>query len=304
MSTPAINSPVLAQPVTIIETHSDESGGMAFAMATMQGWRETQEDAFILEEMLFIRSGWGFFSVLDGHGGKTIADEAAKLLLPQIILQVEPVCHSVQESLAGLRQAFLDVDFVMRKSMKTINSGAGSTCTSVLVTPTHALLANLGDSRAMFVRNGELVFATTDHKPSDETERNRIRAAGHSVDFVGGAYRVSNTLAVSRAFGDFYLKDKPVPAPAQAVSPEPDTHAVQRQPGTVEFLILACDGVWDVLSNAEAIAIVIGSLSTHGLTAAGAQAASEALVQQSLARGSRDNISAIVVTLDPIRVAT
>lgn len=269
----------------------------------MQGRRPQQEDAFILENNVLAPSeGYGFFAVLDGHGGKFIAEESGKSLLPQIALHVDPVRECVQSTLKALRRAFIEHDAALAEKIDASNFGAGSTCASVLVTPTHILFANLGDSRAMLVRNGTLVYATEDHKPHHEAESKRICAAGGKVFF----NRVDGDLATSRAFGDFHLKMRSdLPARQQKVSPEPDTFAVPRVQGSQEFLLLACDGVWDVMSNQAAVAYVLYQLRTHGFTADGARAAAEALVQQSYEMMSMDNISAIVVVLrsdDPMSV--
>lgn len=101
--------------------------------------------------------------------------------------------------------------------------------------------------RAVFCRSGSIAFATEDHKPFHPKERERITNAGGSVMI----QRVNGSLAVSRAFGDYEYKSVPGLTPCdQLVSPEPDVHVHPRQPGD-EFLILACDGIYDVISNQE-----------------------------------------------------
>ncbi len=76
---------------------------------------------------------------------------------------------------------------------------SGSTATTVLITPTHIIFGNCGDSRGLLSREDKVFFATLDHKPSNPEESTRIRGAGGFVE----AGRVCGNLAVSRALGDF-----------------------------------------------------------------------------------------------------
>jgi serine/threonine protein phosphatase PrpC len=291
----------LARPLTAVESHDGATPGFAFGMACLQGWRAHMEDAHILHGCLFGLDGWSFFSVLDGHAGKMVAEESEKTLVPRVVLEVGSVRSSVQGIQDALRRAFIYHDLGLAQNFDVLRSRSGSTCTSVLISPTHVIFANLGDSRSMLARDGKLVFATSDHKPSNATEAKRIRAAGGTVLMD----RVDGGLAVSRAFGDFeYKMRSDLSAVEQKVSPDPDTTAVPRIPGSEEFILLACDGVWDVMSNQVAIKFVHTVLKKHNFSKEGARLASEQLIQRCLSQGSRDNISAIVVALHPEQVKT
>lgn len=149
---------------------------------------------------------------------------------------------------------------------------SGTTACCVLVTPDWMVCANSGDSRAVFARSSRAVPLSYDHKPDDEVEERRIRTAGGYV--AGG--RVEGDLAVSRGLGDFRFKDvasvlanvdlvtqvpqRPtknntaVMKPQdQKVSPVPDIILQTRDSGQDEFIIVACDGIWDVKSNQECV---------------------------------------------------
>jgi serine/threonine protein phosphatase PrpC len=169
---------------------------------------------------------------------------------------------------------------------------SGTTACIVLVTPYSLVCANAGDSRAIFSRkNANTILPSTaiplsfDHKPDDEMEERRIRAAGGYV--AGG--RVAGDLAVSRGLGDFRFKDfrtvlnntplfsdasnttslttsttideastqsfsDTFPAPGdQKVSPIPDIVVHARNHTMDEFIVIACDGIWDVQSNSDCI---------------------------------------------------
>merc|ERR1719436_690492 len=98
----------------------------------------------------------------------------------------------------------------------------GSTAAVVLLTPTSATVASVGDSRVFKCRNGKCVPLTRDHKPESPRERKRIEAAGGTVEQFGPCYRVDLCLNMSRALGDFHFKDASLPPEQQKISPTPD----------------------------------------------------------------------------------
>merc|ERR1712061_223941 len=103
-------------------------------------------------------------------------------------------------------------------------------------------------------------------------------------------------LAVSRAFGDLLLKEPekygcPGVSPGGLVTAEPEFHVVDLDPTTDRFLVLACDGVWDVLRDEDAIAVCASQ--------AGVESAAHALVRYAFAGGSGDNLTALVVAWRP-----
>jgi len=130
-----------------------------------------------------------------------------------------------------------------------------------------------------------------DHKPYLEHERERIVKAGGTVMI----QRVNGSLAVSRALGDFEYKSVPGLAPtAQLVSPEPDVYVVKRNKEDDQFLVLACDGIYDVLENEELCQLLRSRLlATDDLKAACNQ-----ILDYCLAKGSRDNMTMVLVVFD------
>lgn len=116
-----------------------------------------------------------------------------------------------------------------------------------------------GDSRAVVAGKNE-IFGTEDHKPYLEKERKRIEGAGGSVMI----QRINGSLAVSRAFGDYEYKDDPrLPADQQLVSPEPDVYIRERNLENDQFMVVACDGIYDVMTNEELAEFVKDRLSVH-----------------------------------------
>jgi protein phosphatase PTC1 len=142
--------------------------------------------------------------------------------------------------------------------------------------------ANVGDARAILCRNGKALRLSYDHKGSDENEGKRIASAGGLVL----NNRVNGVLAVTRALGDAYLKD--------LVTGHPYTTETVIQPDADEFVILACDGLWDVCSDQEAVELIRNVTD--------AQEASKILVDHALARFSTDNLSCMVIRFDSSRV--
>lgn len=119
-----------------------------------------------------------------------------------------------------------------------------------VITPTHVICANVGDSRCVVgsTTSGTTTSLTDDHKPSNPEERVRIENAG---GFVMGD-RVNGELAMSRALGDFrYKRAVLLQDHEHPVICYPDVAVHKRSGKKDEILVLACDGVWDVMSNSE-----------------------------------------------------
>jgi serine/threonine protein phosphatase PrpC len=197
-------------------------------------------------------------------------------------------------------------------------SASGTTATAVLVTPDFFVCANAGDSRAVaLLRDGIVEQLSRDHKPLLEEETRRIEQAGGSVTLG----RVDGELAVSRGLGDFEFKnnyagetnqkpatgsddDTPITndessrqqkrdlAQRLKVSPFPEVITAPRDPGSDRILVVACDGIWDVVSNDDCLDF-IDTLFQEGETDMGLIC--EEVVDFCLEKGSRDNMTIIVV---------
>lgn len=149
----------------------------------------------------------------------------------------------------AIRQGFLDLDEKLRR-MPEFDRGedkSGSTAVACLITPASVYLINCGDSRAILISDNQVVLGTYDHKPINPNERERIQNAGGSVMI----QRVNGSLAVSRALGDYEYKCVEGRGPCeQLVSPEPEIYSRERCEKD-EYVVLACDGIWDVMTNDE-----------------------------------------------------
>ena len=124
----------------------------------------------------------------------------------------------------------------------------------------------------------------SDHKPDDPAERERILEAGGRISksCMGDVLRVENHLAMTRVLGDFSIDKQIVPAMADIVQYPRNSLA--------SFIILACDGIWDVMSNVEVALFVAHRASTHKL-----EDISSLLLDECLRRNSTDNMSVYIV---------
>ena len=167
-------------------------------------------------------TGFSFFGVFDGHGGKYISDCAARDLLKKVMATDEwkSGARDVETITAALRSGFIQLDEELKASEEVVarDDHSGSTAVTALVTPTHIFVANCGDSRSIMVSDGAAIEMSHDHKPYLEKETKRIEEAGGTV----AMKRVNGDLAVSRALGDFvYKRSAQLPPEKQQVSCEP-----------------------------------------------------------------------------------
>ena len=204
------------------------------------------------------------------------------------LVREEPVDEGevyLPEEIADRRKAEQNLP---ESEVKRIHLGDGRVLVPVLY------VANAGDCRAVLSRSGRAIDLSEDHKPSSAEEKARIEEAGGWVH--NG--RLHGVLGVARAFGDAehkHLKEKSwgKEFKADPLTADPDVHVEAVGPRD-EFLVLACDGLWDVMSSQQAVNYVRRCLRrSHDL-----QEAAEGLVSKAIARNSADNVSVIVVAFN------
>lgn len=254
-----------------------------------------------------------FFGVYDGHGGAQVADycrdrmhlalaEEIELLKEGLIIgSTKDDCQDLWRK--AFTSCFLKVDDEVGGKVNrepVAPETVGSTAVVAIVCSSHIIVSNCGDSRAVLCRGKEPLALSVDHKPNRDDEYARIEAAGGKVIQWNG-HRVFGVLAMSRSIGDRYLKPW--------IIPEPEVMFLPRAKDD-ECLILASDGLWDVMTNEEACDLArrrillwhkkngseLSSLRGEGIDPA-AQAAAEYLSNRALQKGSKDNITVIVVDL-------
>ncbi|OCT81616.1 protein phosphatase 1G [Xenopus laevis] len=132
-------------------------------------------------------------------------------------------------------------------------SDSGTTAVVALIRGQQLIVANAGDSRCVVSEGGKAVDMSYDHKPEDELELSRIKNAGGKVTMDG---RVNGGLNLSRAIGDhFYKRNKNLPPEEQMISALPDVKVLTLGEEH-EFMVIACDGIWNVMSSQEVVDFV------------------------------------------------
>ncbi|CAH0489210.1 unnamed protein product [Peronospora farinosa] len=180
----------------------------------------------------------------------------------------------------SLKNGFLRTDQEYLQIASRKNSEDGTTAVVVLTQGDEMFVAHAGDSRAVLVHCcGKVSVLTSDHKPNRPDERRRIQELGGSVIF-WGVWRVEGILAVSRAIGDRMLKP--------FVVAEPEVKKFTRTEAD-RYVVLASDGVWDTVSNDDVAQLVLKYEDP--------QAAAQRIMEEAYARGSMDNICAMVIDL-------
>ncbi|GFP87807.1 probable protein phosphatase 2c 25 [Phtheirospermum japonicum] len=201
-----------------------------------------------------------FFGVFDGHGGAEAAEFAAKHLEKNVMNEVlsKASDKKIEEAVT---EGYLATDSEFLKK----DTKGGTCCVTALIHKGDLVVSNVGDCRAVMSLGGVAETLTADHRPSLLYERKRIQNLGGYLDCSHGVWRVHGSLAVSRAIGDGHLKEWVIAKPETKVG------------------------------NQEAVNIV--RPLCVGVDKPEASFACKKLVDLSLIRGSRDDISIIVVQL-------
>lgn len=239
----------LSEPVTTKKSACCRNSNYRVGSSCMQGWRTKMEDCHMHILSLPDDPGTAFFAVYDGHGGAAMAQYAGKHLHEYITKRRE---YKEGNIVQAIQQAFLELDAVMQCDEILKNEQAGTTVIAILIKNNTIYSANAGDSRAVASIKGHAVPLSRDHKPTLKDERNRIMAAGGRVEF----NRVNGQLALSRALGDFMFKQNRQKLPEeQIVTAFPEVQQFELTEDW-EFVILACDGIWDVMTSSEVVSFV------------------------------------------------
>ncbi|EEB08727.1 protein phosphatase 2C Ptc3 [Schizosaccharomyces japonicus yFS275] len=248
----------LSEPVT--DKHSLEGGNehVVFGISSMQGWRISMEDAHSVALHMknkTVEEAIDFFAVYDGHGGDKVANWCGEHL-PKLLEQSEDFQKGDFE--AALKQTFVEADKTILEDERFHTDPSGCTATVILRVGRKLYCANAGDSRTVLGARGVAKPLSVDHKPSNDEEKARICAAGGRVDFG----RVNGNLALSRAIGDFEFKSSDLPPEKQIVTAVPDV-VCHELTDDDEFVILACDGIWDCKTSQQVVEFVRRGITAH-----------------------------------------
>ncbi|KAK3018631.1 hypothetical protein RJ639_003500 [Escallonia herrerae] len=292
-----------------------------FGVVSLCGRRRDMEDAVAVHPSFCSVVDDGstaklhYFGVYDGHGCSHVATKCKDRLHDIVKEELEITAGRLTDWKKSMERSFSRLETEVTACSEDVlgascrcelqapeSDAVGSTAVVSVVTPDKIIVANCGDSRAVLCRNGAAVPLSTDHKPDRPDELDRIETAGGRVIF-WDVPRVLGMLAMSRAIGDNYLKPY--------VSCEPEVTITDRSDED-ECLILASDGLWDVVSNKTACDVarmclkgkVPSATSSLGSDNAGFENSDKAcadasmlLTKLALARRSSDNVSVVVIDL-------
>ncbi len=299
----------------------------------IQGRRRVIEDFHTVH----LEQDHQFFGIFDGHSGNLASKYAASELYKQFVKRLGDIDDDIKSGVDWKKR----VEDEMNESFETLHNGvldviqsyptggvmtkSGTTATALFVTNHAVIVASVGDSRAVLSvgtsfdisNQASSIQLTFDHVAADKNERKRIEERGGFLALRGGVLRVNGTLVLSRSIGDAHL--------AKFLSRTPNVVAMTKQEvkdkckssrkvnqiiqnNDIEmpcFIILASDGLWDVINNQESVDLVeqviqkYDSIHERGWEEHGGafQEAAEVLTQEAYVRGSTDNIGVCVVAI-------
>ncbi|KAH3679611.1 hypothetical protein WICMUC_000843 [Wickerhamomyces mucosus] len=277
------------------------SYSVGVAESTNNKYRPTMEDVHTYVENFVERLDWGYFAIFDGHAGKQAAKWCGQHL--HSIVEKKLIEKENEDVRNILNESFLEAD---EEIVKNVKGSSGCTAAVAIIRwelpdqensksqdkkdkdqPSSGVsldghkrmlyTANVGDSRIVLFRNGKAIRLTYDHKASDKNETLRIEQSGGIVM----KSRVNGMLAVTRSLGDQFFKE--------LVIGNPYTTSVELDRKSDAFLIIACDGLWDVISDQQACELIKNIKD--------ANVAAKVLVKHALSKLTTDNVTVMVILL-------
>ncbi|KAG8375098.1 hypothetical protein BUALT_Bualt10G0065000 [Buddleja alternifolia] len=272
--------------------------GLVYGHVSMIGRRRVMEDAVTVAPPGWLAGEYYFFAAYDGHGGAKVVETCGERLHKYLGKHKEKAKKVPEENLDWekvMAECFSSMDEEFGENMSRDESEQteaerimGSTAVVVLVGKEEVVVANCGDSRAVLCRGGVAMPLSSDRKLDRADEKERIEAAGGRII----NWRVESELAISRSLGNQCLKPY--------VTSEPEVTIVRRSERD-EFLMIATNGLFDVVSNEVACEVVkkclSGQLERYASEETNASEAAATLAELAIAKGSRANISVIIVQL-------
>jgi serine/threonine protein phosphatase PrpC len=226
------------------------------------------------------------YGVYDGHGGKYISRFLAKNL-PQYFLKKDLLYPL---SSKYIKETFTNVQNILEKQHEAQSDYCGSTCLLVIEYKNEGKryldIMNLGDSRCVISKRNIAQTITKDHKPNWPDEKKRIQKLGGEIYYDGVDWRIGD-LSVSRAFGDGDSK------PYISCIPDIFRYRISHRD---QFMIIACDGLWDVLNAQDVVNFVVSqSYDLEGNRINKKINIAKMIAELALKKGSTDNVTVLVI---------
>lgn len=286
------------------------------SVRALRGGRLSMEDTYC------VHNGGRFAGVFDGHGGASVSRYTSETIYEKIekFVQLESRSNNSYPDIAAIVKSIncafdeiedevLDIDEFQYQ---------GSTAVAVYVhedketTERTIVSANVGDSRAVLSHRSKAIDLTRDHKPDDVIEKSRILAMGETIewDSYSQVSRVKN-LSLSRAIGDRFAK--PVVSGEVEIKLFPINDSLDKNGTEDDFIILASDGLWDVMTSQNCVDFVNKRLHPSKMQAENMtkkelihqkisrrQNMSRFIANEAVRRGSCDNICVVIIWLNPL----
>lgn len=284
----------------------------------IQGRRNTIEDFHTIH----LNQNHQFYGIFDGHLGNIASKFSASSFYDEVQESLstlddeikssdcdrkwkEKVAHDIEQSFHNLHEGILKA---IDSSPAGVMREAGTTATILYVTELAVVIANVGDSRAVLSRwdhdgNKKKVTGlqlTIDHVASSPKEQEGVIERGGFISSSGGIDRVNGSLSVSRSLGDVLLAPYLSRIPHVLALTKEEVHRrCGQDPDLINepcFIVVASDGLWDVVDNQEAVDFVEQVLR-RSKNSSSYQTAAQLLTQEAYVRGSSDNIGVLIVAL-------
>jgi len=256
-----------------------------YGVCADQNWkyRRRMEDAHHIEDQYMGDPTQGFFAVYDGHGGKEAAiyssENYHKILADELSKHPNILTEQPEKVIEVLKKSYLEIDDKLKTA---VPSHHGCTAVTVIVSGKHEnrhlYAANVGDARAVLCRDGKAIRLTEEHKASEPVEAKRITDGGGFI--IHG--RVNGQIIITRSLGDHLMKE--------FIIGDPFTYH-EKLTDKDTWLIVACDGLWDVVEDQQAVDFVLENATSS------ASEISKKLLIKALQDGTTDNLSIMVVKL-------
>ena len=278
------HSEILERP----ETPYDITYRVGVAENKNSKFRRTMEDVHTYVKNFASRLDLGYFAVFDGHAGIQASKWCGKHL--HTIIEQNILADETRDVRDVLNDSFLAIDEEINTKLVGNSGCTAAVCVLRWELPDSVsddsmdlaqhqrklYTANVGDSRIVLFRNGNSIRLTYDHKASDTLEMQRVEQAGGLIM----KSRVNGMLAVTRSLGDKFFDSLVVGSPF--------TTSVEIT-SEDKFLILACDGLWDVIDDQDACELIKDITEPNE--------AAKVLVRYALENGTTDNVTVMVVFL-------
>lgn len=253
------------------------------------GMRAMMEDSdVVMQDLRILPESVSYYAIFDGHGGKECSN-FLKSNLHKFLNKHLKNSFDISSWPIQISSAFSECDEAFNITNPELSKLIGSSALVCLIYKDHLIIANCGDCRAVLSRKGDSIQLSTDHRPSHQPERMRIEKSGGFIS----SNRVQGKLGLTRSFGDFEYK-----FPKKVIISDPEIQVYSIDYTKDEFIIIACDGMFEAFSNQDAVKNVRSRLRRMKATEQDPSRVVKDLITEAVhTRRTLDNVSAILVTL-------